>query len=345
MARRKIWVWAIMGIMIAVALGINPFFGGRDGAPVESCSWAAAPIGAGVGTIKTTTFEDGHKLFDLVPAFIEYAEKGLKADGTSRRAWWEAKVESVHPEFFNQVIYRSFKGQARERFKQEIINQFWNQTVEKMDEVRTLDQDIARKVLESRKVFKKNFPDFNPDCDYYVTISFSFHGKAVELNGRTILALGLENFSPGGPELDMILAHEQFHLHHFRAFSVSGGLYRGVWAEGLATVASEKLVPGHRFSQYLGFTGRRMNEIHERYQDLVKDLGKNIDSTDPAVKRAYLGMEDNQLGVPPGAGYYLGENIVQVLMKQGHGLGEMARWEAEKVRRKMWEVLPALKRD
>ena len=88
-----------------------------------------------------------------------------------------------------------------------------------------------------------------------------------------------------------------------------------------------------------------MNAIYEAYYDLVRDLQQNIDSPDHTIKRAYLGVEDNRLGIPPGAGYYLGENIVLALIRQGYTLKEMIHWNAPTVRRRMLSVLPRLDRD
>ncbi len=190
--------------------------------------------------------------------------------------------------------------------------------------------------------FKAAFPDFNPQADYYLTVAFSFHGKAVEVAGQPALALGLENFSPDGPDLDITIAHEQFHLYHFATFSASGGLYRGVWSEGMAVFGSTEVQPGYRLSQYLGFTGSQVNSMYDMFYDLADDIRSNLSSTDQTLKRAYLGAEANDTWIPPGSGYYIGFYVVEALANEGNTVAAMARWDADTVYQNMERILPTL---
>jgi uncharacterized protein YjaZ len=177
--------------------------------------------------------------------------------------------------------------------------------------------------------------------DYYLTVSFSFNGKVVDVRGSNVLAIGLEKFTPDSPELPMTIAHEQFHLYHLSGFSTQGALYRSVWEEGLATYASALVVPGYRLSQYLGFSVNRMNEIADNFSQLCAKLLEEMSSTDPSMKRAFLGAEENDLGIPPACGYYLGFILVQKLTEQ-YSLEELAGWDADRVYQEMQNTLPLL---
>lgn len=287
---------------------------------------------------------EGHRIYNLLPDFIAYGEQGRTLDAAGRAALWDRLLEKHWPDHFNQVIYRNFTGQRRERIKAALIKQFWSQVAPRLDRLRAMNQTGVQRLLGGLGRFKKTFPDFRPSCDFYLTVSFSFNGKVCPVNGKKVLSLGLEKFDPQGPELDITIAHELFHIHHFATFSVAGGLYRGVWAEGLATYASAVVVPGHRLSSYLGFSVRRMNQIHDNYQPIVQFIARHLDSSDRAVKRACLGMEDNQLGVPPGCGYYIGFDVVGALIKRGESLAALARWDPATVRRNMARTLPTLGR-
>ena len=289
--------------------------------------------------------EDGHVMHNLVDIFLRYAEAGAKVDPTARAALWDEMLESAYPEFFAVVVYRGFEQEQLQDYKQTLLNQFWNEIYPEMDNLRELDSSAALKIVESRDALRRLFQDFDPQCDYYLTVSFSFNSKAVELGEERALAFGLENFIAQSPELDITMAQEQFHLYHFQFFSPHGGLFRSLWAEGMAAYVSEELVPGYRLSQYLGFTPERMDEIRRRWAELKLLALENLDNSDHDMTRAFMGMEDNELNVPPGAGLYLGEQLVLALVREGRTLQELAHWDAETVHAAMARILPGLCQD
>jgi len=296
-------------------------------------------------TIARYDLGDGHFLYDLVPDFFAYADRGAGEPDITRRSLWDSMLESKWSDFFNQVIYRNLSGTERENYKQWCITEFWTSIVPvKLDSLRLLDPVAVQKILDGRVAFESKFPAFAPGCDYFLTVSFSFQGKATDLNGGTILALGLEYFQTGNMQLDFTIAHEQFHLYHFgKDFSIQGGLYWGIWAEGMATYAQLHLYPGsHTYSELLAFPGERVDEIVTRFEELKADVQKNLYTSDQEIKRAYLGAEDNSLGIPPACGYYFGLRIVLTLITNGNSFDAMSGWTAETVQTEIQNVLPGL---
>ena len=182
--------------------------------------------------------------------------------------------------------------------------------------------------------FRKRFPGFKADTDFYVTISFSFNGKVVNIGTKNVFALGLEAFKSTDPLLqaEITIAHELFHLYHFQFFSTRGGLYRTLWAEGLAVYASAVLVPGHRYSTYLAFSPKKVDRCGALLGKLAAELGRHMDGKDHRIERLYFGAEPNDTWVPPEAGYYVGLVLVQSLAKQAD-LGKLAKLPADKVYR------------
>lgn len=289
-----------------------------------------------------TTMDDGHKIYNVTQDFITYAEQNTNSDAATRTAQWNQTLEGKYPDFFSQVIYRGLTGDDLTAYKTQIIDQFWNEVVPQLNTLKQTSGTAVQRVLDGRTAFKNVFTDFAPQTDYYLTVAFSFHGKAVDLNGQTILALGLENYTSTDPELDITIAHEQYHLYHFTTFIASGGLYRGVWTEGMAVYASELVVPGHELTEYLGFTTERVTQMHDLFDDLTQDILNNMSTSDQTIKRAYLGVEDNTTWVPPGSGYYIGYYLVKELVAQGNTLAAMTRWDANTVYSQMQDTLPTL---
>lgn len=302
-----------------------------DGTTVDTAAQDNSPVPLG----------DGHRLFNVAADFVAYGEAGAALDAGARAALWDDRLEARYPDFFAAAIYRDLEGAERDAWKAQVIDQFWSDVAPRLADLRALSETAPQLVLDGRAAFLETFPDFAPDCDYYLTVAFSFHGKVLQVGDGNIFALGLENFAPGEPELAITIAHEQFHLHHFATFSASGGLYRGVWAEGLASWASAMIVPGYRMSQYLGFTGARMNECSDLFDQLRDDILANMSSTDQILKRAYLGVEENETWIPPGAGYYVGFVLAQTLADT-NDLAAMTRWDADSVYHTMEQTLPTL---
>jgi hypothetical protein len=243
-------------------------------------------------------------------------------------------VEAKNRVFFDDAVYRRKTGVARERYKAYCIRTFWQEIAPEMDFFTDLNRDLGQTLDREVREFQKHLPDFRPSTDFYVTFSFSFRGKAVGVGSRDVLALGLEYFKDSGSmaerQIRITLAHELFHLYHFQFFSASGGLYRPLWAEGLATYASAIVVPGLKRSTYLGFPIQKMNQCHGLLPQLAADLKKNMGRNDHRLERIYFGAEDNDTKVPPEAGYYVGLLIIERLA-QKHDLAALARMDKDRV--------------
>jgi hypothetical protein len=309
--------------------------------PVAEATYTLTPAD---NSSTATTLDDGHKIYNVAADFIAYAEQAGSADAAGRQTQWEQKLEAKYPDFFSQIVYGNLTGQERANLRDQIIDQFWNETVPALDALKQVSAAAVQQVLDGRPAFKAIFPDFDPQADYYLTVSFDFVGKASEVSGQKAELLALNRFDPNDPELDITIAHEHFHLHHFATFSPSGGLYRGVWSEGMAVYASTLIHPGYRLSQYLSFSGPTIDEMHDLFGDLVDDILENIDSSDQTIKRAYLGTEPNSTWIPPGSGYYVGFYLVQALVEgQGNSMADMTRWDATPtVHKAMVDTLPTL---
>lgn len=319
--------------------------GPRDtGGPSDAAAPADSADATGAPQAVTVPLPDGHQIVDLVPVFLAYADAGQPLDAAARAALWDEWLESPHQTFFDAAIYRGLTGAERDAQKATVLAAFWDDVVPNKAALAATDAEAVQRVQQGRADFAARFPAFAPDCDYYLTVAFSFAGKAVDMDGGRVFALGLEAFAADGPELDITVAHEQLHLLHFATFSPQGGLYRGVWSEGMAVYASGLVVPGYKFSQYLGFPTERMNAIYDLFDDLKMDIHANLSSTDQELKRAYLGVEPNETWIPPGSGYYIGYYLVARLAEQ-HGYDALLGWDADTVYGAMEDTLPLLDRD
>ncbi|THB65706.1 MAG: hypothetical protein D6E12_12070 [Desulfovibrio sp.] len=285
---------------------------------------------------------DGRHIHNLTDLFIAYGEAGQDLDAQGREMLWAEMLETPYPDLFNTVIYRGYTGELRHDYRQDCMIRFWTEIWPRTETLRRLANVAPVRAINARNRLFERFPDAVLDCDVYLLVAFSFSGKAVTLNGETVLAMGMERFQPDTDRLDIVLAHEHFHIHHFHHFSPVGELFRIIWAEGMAVVASQEMFPGSSLGDYMGFAPDRMLAIEDRRSDLARFLLARLDSTDLTLRRAFVGMEENSLDLPPGAGYYLGEFIVFTLVREGYGLDELVHWQPDQVRAAMQRILPSL---
>ena len=277
---------------------------------------------------------DGYRVINVVDDFLAYYQAAKGQGPEQRAALWVSLVEARNQAFFDDAVYRRKQGAERERYRENCLQTFWEEIAPDMDYYAGLNRNLKAVTEQTLADFQKHFQDFKPDTDFYLTFSFSFRGKAVDVGQKVVLALGLELFKDYGSKADqqikITLAHELFHLYHFQSFSPSGGLYRSLWTEGLAVYASAVVVPNLRRSSYLGFSGQKMDRCHELLPRLAADLKKNLGRSDNRLQRIYFGAEENDTQVPPEAGYYVGLLIIENLVKS-HSLAQLARMDKDRV--------------
>ena len=275
--------------------------------------------------------ERPYRVVNVVDDFVAYHEKALRAGEGRRQALWDEMLEARHPVFFRDAIYRRKEGDDLAAYKADCISRFWTEIAPRMKEIAERNKGIEAKIHAVVDRFKLQLPDFEPKTDFFVTISFSFRGKALSVGDREVLALGLEAFvEPGDLQFRITLAHELFHLYHFHYFPSGRGLYRSLWAEGMAVYASAVVIPGERMSRYLGFPAEKMNRCAELLPAMARDLKENLGSTEHRLNRVYFGAEDNDTSVPPEAGYYVGLLIASHLARH-NTLKDLAHLSPEKV--------------
>ena len=271
------------------------------------------------------------RIVNVVNDFLAYHAACRDATPETRAARWNTMLEAKHPPFFRDAIYRRLEGQDLANYKATCVGAFWAEVAPRMGEIAKLNEGVEERIRTVLADFRKVFPDFETATDFYVTISFSFRGKVVTVGERDVLGIGLEKLEGEGDlSLRITLAHELFHLHHLPRFSAGGGLYRLLWTEGLATYAAARVVPGQRMSTCLGFSAEKMNRCQELLPKMAKQLRENLGENDHRLKRAYFGAEDNDLGVPPEAGYYVGLLVVQSLAAK-QDVKDLARLGPEQV--------------
>ncbi|MCU0727181.1 MAG: hypothetical protein MUE73_15570 [Planctomycetes bacterium] len=282
------------------------------------------------------------EITNLLDDFVAYEAAAREAPPEARDAKWDEMLAAKHPVFFADAIYRRLEGEERAKHRRYCIDTFWKDVAARLPAMRDHYRHVAAFVTARVGAFARQFPDLAAAPPIYLTISFSFRGKQLTVGDREVIGLGLEYFPTDGfTQFNLTLDHEVFHYYHLKYFDGGRGLYRALWQEGMATYVSGLLNPGKRMTEVLGFTPEKVTKCAGMLPAMATELRDNLTSTDHALRRAYFGAEDNDRGIPPEAGYYVGLLLVAAL-SESRDITELARLSPEQVLALLPSALTAL---
>lgn len=203
--------------------------------------------------------------------------------------------------------------------------------------------------------FRALFPDAAADPAIEVVLAPNFDAKSgLRADGTPVLLLAVDSLVLEQVDLDILLAHELFHLYHAtRAGIRDDGVMPGatlrlpLFAEGFATYVSSLLAPGRTDGQLLlqedlgVLPERRLPEISRRFLADADVLA--ADPAHPEAFRRWFNVAPKGTGsdLPDRTGYWLGLQVVRHL-RRTHRLAEMAAWPPARAEAETLAVLRCL---
>jgi hypothetical protein len=176
-------------------------------------------------------------------------------------------------------------------------------------------------------------------------------GWVVNVDERPTIFIAVEMLTPAiPPQIELLLAHEGAHVAHARCSQWDDleTLGHELFVEGLAAVASSRLVPGYDEATYLWagkettWRGQRLSDWIETCQrvwpQVVSDLRRDLDSTDRAIQNPYFFGNQAPEELPERVGYFAGWHLVSALAA-AHPLAELARWSPERIQEELAGLL------
>ncbi len=197
------------------------------------------------------------------------------------------------------------------------------------------------------------FPDFRCDFPIYIADTLGqLDGAGRRVAGQSALVFGLGNLDGEQSliSLPALVAHELFHRYHFQVAGFSDDLadrqqiWKTLWAEGLATYASQALSPGVTTGEALVLPQDLEQRVAPMIRNLAADLLQHLDEVNFDVFTAYFTYgrkEVAQRGLPWRSGYYVGYIVARRIAQQ-HSLNELAHLQGDALRRAIGVVLQQL---
>lgn len=198
--------------------------------------------------------------------------------------------------------------------------------------------ELRRSIDRTQAAFGK-LDGYRCDFPIYLTDSLGqFDGAGRVVDGRRSLVLGVDALDgeQHSISLPVFLTHEMFHRYHFMAGGFSDDdadrqpLWRTLWAEGLATYASEQLTAGATLGQALMLPADLAQRAAPLTPSIAADLLAHLDQVDPDTYRTYFTYGNKTVaarGLPWRSGYYLGY-LVAARLGEHRTIGQLAHLPA-----------------
>ena len=268
---------------------------------------------------------------------------GLK-NGTheQQRSAWNT-FEAKHQALFDEVIFKKGVSGWKDR-REKMISNLLNRLPALDGQIRILIDAAETSLTDSIEKFKSKVPDFNGQYSIYLVPSqLTFNAKVVYWKNELVLLLApdsMANLNEDVKDLQLILAHELFHIHHETLQPESYTMAKPFWFEGCATWASGQIISGFTDAQLL-----MEEKIGKRCEDsaYVKNLAQEYLEVLPLSTKsraAILPIYTEWFSYNPSAspkdpsrkGYCLGLRVVKELakkysMQEFLSMDEVQYWE------------------
>jgi hypothetical protein len=281
---------------------------------------------------------------DLFPQFLRlWKQKDIDSSEVRASRFVEVVVEP------HRDLYDAFVG----TISIERATRYIEKVAPLVPVIQSLHGWVADDFDQKLTSFQQKLPGFELRSSVvFMPNLFGFDAGGGSVNGRDFLIFGLDTIAKIDglhADLSVLTAHELFHGYHASFHPEWNGkergknipLYRLVWAEGLATYASQQLNPGATEAAIFR-SSTLVPSCEARLGSLTGLLLGELDDTEKEPFMAWMSGQSRSSGIPPRAGYYFGWRIAADLGRS-RSLTELARLQDHDVRMAMSRSLQSLK--
>ncbi len=265
---------------------------------------------------------------------------------------WAEIVETPHQAIYDRLVWRKTGNPAWKVNRTKHLTEYFARYETRAAEIETQFRAFEDTLKAQIAKYKTHFPDARFRLPVYALPTMGqLNGGAADLDGKNVLAFGIDTIVVRGDAVDIIYAHELFHVYHIdrigtEDWGTKARMSVPLWLEGLATHVSEVLCPGRTEAEYYNSDELPLIEESERAA-LATAFLKDVERLAWAPSGGgsyglwflpYVGEDGKNLGRPERAGYYLGRHAVRRLA-QDHELIDMAGWQLPRIHKEMLAAL------
>jgi hypothetical protein len=291
----------------------------------------------------------GNKVINIVDDFLLFWELAKARPRSQQRRLWLRMVENKHRDYFERAVYRNADAQERRL----MLNRFLKRVPERVEAIREFNRWVVEALRDGLLNFEYRFSQYNQRRDIYVGLSlFRFDGSVRPVQNEEgvpdTLCLGADVLADYSPEeIQVLLAHEFFHLYHFSHLFRQPSLAQLMTAhmplmiEGMAVAAAEQLYPSLPAAMYLHFSE---GEYAAQKESLAPSSRQFLDLIRKGAQPEQYGAwftNSKAEGVPTRGGYLIGYEVTRRVMA-AYTLEQMAQMTPAQLREHAEEQLAAM---
>jgi hypothetical protein len=283
------------------------------------------------------------KVVDLMPEFWRVLDASSHQSPEQQVRAFRAALVYQHPDLFGAGGL-GFESAAQ---LDQAIPPSLARARANRNSIRAMHDLLEKRLPSYLLAFKQKFPDFR--CDFPIYLVPSLYqldgaGRMVDKQPSLILGIDLiaEVHSPAS--LGIFIHHELFHRYHYQVAGFSDDnaerevLWRGLWAEGLATYVSMKLNPPASMQDALFLPNDLVKRSQPVLRGLISEILPNLDRVDPELFSKLFLFHGADANPPSRVGYYIGALAAQRIGEQ-HSLFALAHMQADSVRTELSRTL------
>lgn len=281
---------------------------------------------------------DGPRVHNFAPAFIEFWDK---VESKSLDEQLAALKKDFFPNFPQFYEYKIEKWKKIGKNPDEVLKKQLAEFPKIKDEFVKKTNEITNNLDSTLESFVTAVPGLDRNFDVYITHSFGdMDGGTRKIGDKTYFIFGIEGmvkYHKGFTSEIPFFHHELFHIYHGQYLPEDHIIWLSLWAEGLATYASEKLNPkASQKDLMLDLPEGMVRDIHKSISFHWNDLNSKLTSTNDIDYETYFLFSSKDKKVVKRAGYYLGYLIAKEIGKT-KSISEMAQLKSD-------EILPLIKK-
>jgi hypothetical protein len=176
--------------------------------------------------------------------------------------------------------------------------------------------------------FSQVFPDMAADMTVFYLPTMGINGAVREVADGKVLVIGVDAVAQSGESLDVLFAHEFFHLHQFQVLKSAdygNSMASPLWIEGFATWISGLMTPVASVAQQMQDSelGAACNAANVRLWAQTYQVIIDLPQNGQPYADWFRVLTDKK---PKRRGYCLGSHAVAWLAKT-HTVQQMVGWD------------------